>query len=98
MSRADGLRWPVRPPPLLMPAKEAAVALRPGEAAAAAAISESLGAKGSRENAAAADFLVGHANGLSGRLCSALQGRETTQRVKKESLPTDQLVKCCFSA
>lgn len=74
MSRAEGLRWPVSPPPLLMPAKEAAVALRPGEAAAAAAISESLGAKGSREKAAAAaDFLVGDANGLSGRLCSALQ-------------------------
>jgi len=80
-----------------MPAKEAA-ALRPGEAAVAAAISESLGAKGSREKAAAADFLVGDANGLSGRLCSALQGRKTTQRVKKESLPTDQLVKCCYSA
>jgi hypothetical protein len=42
MSRAEGLRWLVRPP-LLMPAKEAA--LRPGEAAAA--ISDSVGAKGS---------------------------------------------------
>jgi len=42
MSRAEGLRWAVRPP-LLMPAKEAV--LRPGEAAAA--ISDSVGVKGS---------------------------------------------------
>ena len=45
MSRAEGLRWAVRPPllmPLLMPAKEAV--LRPGEAAAA--ISDSVGVKG----------------------------------------------------
>jgi len=39
MSRAEGLKWLVRPP-LLMPAKEAA--LRPGEA-----ISDSVGVKGS---------------------------------------------------
>lgn len=68
MSRADGLRWPARTPLLLlMPAKEPAPFRRPGEAA----ISRSMAAKGSRAKAA---DLVGDANGLSGRLCSALHG------------------------
>lgn len=96
MSRAEGLRWPVRPPPLLTPAKEEAAVLRPGDAATAA-ISESLGAKGSREKVATAADLVGDANGLSGRLCSALQWRETTRRVKKGDQSVGEMLLLCVA-
>jgi hypothetical protein len=58
------LRGGDRRSPLLMPAKEPTT-FRPSEAA----ISRSMGAKGSRAKAA---DLVGDANRLSGRLCSVL--------------------------
>ena len=51
---------------------------------------------------------VGRGGGLFGRrreravrqvvLGTAGEANKTTQRVRKESLPTDQLVKCCYSA